>query len=90
MSVIAEVRLRAYPLDKFPYAAEQPRKWNVGERMGAALRLGYEQQEAGQRAVDPQTGHAGPEVIFEGRTGTRSARARVVCIGGFAGCRRFA
>lgn len=48
------------------FPAEQPRKWNVGERMGAALRLAYEQQEAGQREVDPQTGHARPRGHIRG------------------------
>jgi hypothetical protein len=42
------------------FAAEKPRTWNVGERLGVALRRAYAQRDAGEREVDPRTGHARP------------------------------
>lgn len=48
------------------FPADKPRTWNVGERVGAALRLGYEQQETGRGQIDRHTGHARPRGHIRG------------------------
>jgi hypothetical protein len=42
------------------FPADKATTWDVGERIGAALRRAYQQSETDQRAIDPQTGRARP------------------------------
>lgn len=42
------------------FAAEKPSTWDVGSRIGAALRRAYHAAETGQVESDPVTGHARP------------------------------
>jgi hypothetical protein len=42
------------------FAAEKAATWDVGVRIGAALRRAYQRSETSQQASDPQTGKASP------------------------------
>lgn len=42
------------------FPAKRERIWQVGERIGAALRHGYQQAEFGRGEIDPETGRARP------------------------------
>jgi len=42
------------------FPVDQPTQWDVGVRIGAALRRAYQQSETGQASVDPETGRARP------------------------------
>lgn len=42
------------------FPADKPATWEVGVRIGAALRRAYHQAEMGQSAVDPETGRSRP------------------------------
>ncbi|PKM47003.1 MAG: hypothetical protein CVV05_00880 [Gammaproteobacteria bacterium HGW-Gammaproteobacteria-1] len=64
------------------FPADKPAQWDVGVRLGAALRRAYHQQETGRQDIDPQTGRMRPRAHVrcahwhtyrhgEGRTLTR-------------------
>lgn len=42
------------------FPADKPTQWDVGVRLGAALRRAYRQQETGQPEIDPATGRTRP------------------------------
>lgn len=42
------------------FPAQKTRQWDVGVRIGAALRKAYQQSEIGQADIDPATGRARP------------------------------
>lgn len=42
------------------FPADKPTAWDVGVRLGAALRHAYQQQETGQQEIDPVTGRSRP------------------------------
>lgn len=65
----AEIGDGAHPIKPEPkrtkrgwrlFPADAPRTWDVGVRIGAALRAAYHAQETGQTDIDPQTGKARP------------------------------